>query len=212
MHLYCFQRVSTTRRVEPASRSEERADEPPVEGQEPHEQPASRRKSTDIASRSATHWTTPPCRRSNAPITRSRSAARSAWQAVAAPGAARTTSRLPPGSNPKYPRARCRRRRRTVFLTTAEPTALLTIKPTRAGSGLPPGRTSRWPDTSWRPALLPLRVASPKSVLRRIRAAAGSMVRSRTRPRHTLTRARPFRRRAPRIARPARVRMRSRKP
>jgi len=128
---------------------------------------------------SAAHWiTTPPCRRSNASSTRSRSAARSAWQAVAARGVARTTSRLPPGSNPRYPRARWRSRRRTVFLTTAEPTALLTTKPTRAGSWLS-CRTSKRPDTSGRPALLPPRVASAKSVLRRILAAAGSIVTSR---------------------------------
>ena len=179
MHPHGFQRVCTARRVEPAPRSEERADKPLICGQQTDEQPASRRQRTDIRSGSAAHWiTTPPCRRSNASITRSRSAARSAWQAVAARGAARTTRRLPPGSKPRYPRARCRSRRRTVFLTTAEPTALLTTNPTRAASELS-GRTSRCPDTSGRPALLPPRVASANSALRRILAAAGSMIRSR---------------------------------
>jgi hypothetical protein len=69
----------------------------------------------------------------------------------------------------------------TVLRTTAPPTARLTIRPTLAGSWQP-GLTSKCPDTSERPALLPLRMASPKSALRRILAAAGSMTLARARP------------------------------
>jgi hypothetical protein len=89
---------------------------------------------------------------------------------------------------------------------------LLTTKPTRAGSwlSLP---TTKCPETNGRPALLPRLTAVAKSELRRIRAAAGSMAPPPlTRARQTLTRARPFRRLAARIARPALVRMRRRNP
>ncbi len=66
-----------------------------------------------------------------------------------------------------------------------------------------------------RPVRLPDLTAALNSVRRRIRAAGGSIG-----PHHpadggtgqTLTRARPLRRRAASTARPARVRMRSRKP
>jgi hypothetical protein len=82
----------------------------------------------------------------------------------------------------------------------------------RAGSSLP-RRTSKCPETNGRPALLPLLTAEAKSELRRIRAVAGSMaIPPQSRQRQTLTRARPFRRLAARIARPARVRMRRRNP
>jgi hypothetical protein len=175
VQLHGLQRVGAARRVKPASRSQQRADEPPVGRKQPHEQPASSRQLACPLLRSPAHWlVTPPCRRSNAPITRSRSAARSAWQAVAARGAARTTRRLPPGSAPRYPRTRWRRRRLTLFRTTAEPTARLTTNPTRAGSWLFPC-TNRWPETRRLPARLPHRVADAKSARRRIRAAAGSM-------------------------------------
>jgi hypothetical protein len=181
MHLHRFQRVRAARGVEPASRAEERTDNPPVYRQQTDEQQASRGQLADCRSGTVPHWITAPrCRRSIASITRSRSAASSAWQAVAARGEARTTSRLPPGSNRRYPRARCRSRRRTLFLTTAGPAALLTTNPIRAGC-VPSGRISRCPDTSGRPALLPSRIASAKSALRRILAVAGSMVPARAR-------------------------------
>jgi hypothetical protein len=182
VQLHGLERVRATRRVEPAPGSQQRTDKPPVEVQQPHEQPASSRQLAGFPARRGAHrLLTPPCRRSKAPITRSRSAARSAWQAVAARGAARTTRRLPPGSDPRYPRARCRNRRLTVFRATAEPTDRLTMKPTLAGSSLP-GLTSRCPETSDRPARLPRRVAEVKSALRRILAAAGSMTPARREP------------------------------
>ena len=100
------------------------------------------------------------------------------------------------------------------------PTARLTTKPTRAGSSWP-GRQSRWPETSGRPARRPPRTVRENSERLRIRAAAGSIGvtahwpgphSGRPGAGQTLTRARPLRRRAARIARPARVRMRSRNP
>src|SRR5450631_3188606 len=105
--------------------------------------------------------------------------------------------------------------RRTVFRTTAPPTARLTTNPVRAGSR-DPGRTSRCPVSRGRPVRLPLRTAAEKSSRRRIRAAAGStgdLPGPRPGPAgQILIRARPLRRRADRIARPALVRMRSRNP
>jgi hypothetical protein len=275
VQLHRLHRVRAARRVEPAARAQQRADELPVARQHHQQRPRRRRAPPTNTGRLALHrqhrrtslhaipsqhrpsqlrpgryhclpWhplvsrgrglpRSPrlacghrlirrrgtvrphghplafPCRRSKAPITRSRSAARSAWQAVGARGPARNTSRLPPGSMHRYPRARCRSRRRTRFRTTAGPTARLTTNPTSACRS-EPGSTSRLPDSSGRPALLPCLLAASKSARRRIRAAAGSMsMRWRSRP-QTLTRARPFRRLAARTARPARVRMRSRKP
>jgi hypothetical protein len=219
VQLHRLQRVRAARWVEPAPRPEQRAHKLAVTSEQQHEHPRGGRPRSASglsyvnAFRPDGHpLGLPPCRRSKAPITRSRSAARSAWQAVAARGLARTTSRLPPGSTPRYPRARCRSRRRTLFRATAVPTARLTTKPTN-GLCRDSGATSRCPETSDRPARLPRLVAASKSARRRIRADAGSIALAATRVRpQTLTRARPFRRRADRMARPARVRMRSRKP
>src|SRR5580658_336809 len=173
MDLHGLQRISTARRVEPAPRPQQRADELAVASQQHHKHSGGRCYLPHITTLAHGHpLGLPPCRRSKAPITRSRSAARSAWQATAARGLARNTSRLPPGSELRYPRARCRSWRRTLFRTTAGPTALLTTNPTRAGR-LVSGSTSRCPDTSERPVRLPRLVAESKSARRRIRAAAG---------------------------------------
>jgi hypothetical protein len=103
----------------------------------------------------------------------------------------------------------------TRLRTTAGPTARLTVKPILGGS-VTPSRTSRCPTSSGRPTLLPEPIAALNSVRRRIRAADGSIGYHRRADDgsadQTLTRARPLRRRAASTARPARVRMRSRKP
>ena len=210
-----LERVRAARRVKPAARSEQRADEPAVTGNQPDEQPRRRRPPRHRCSgaRSKSH-TAPPCRRSSDRITSPSSAAKSAWLAVAACGLARNTRRLPSGSDWRYPTARWRSRRLTLLRTTAGPTARLTVKPILGGSATP-SRTSRWPTRSGRPALLPLLIEALNSARRRIRAAAGSMWHLRHpdgSADQTLTRARPLRRRAASTARPARVRMRSRKP
>ena len=95
--------------------------------------------------------------------------------------------------------------RLTLFRTTAPPTDFATTKPTRVPAWSATGRqcTTSVP----RPARTPLRIVSAKSSDRRIRRAAGS-----TRNDQADSSSRPLRRRAARIARPARVRMRSRKP
>jgi len=78
--------------------------------------------------------------------------------------------------------------------------------------GFPPGSASKRCSTRYEhPQRRPRRTASWKSAFARIRAGAGSI----TAPRGAAqaeSSARPLRRRAERIARPARVRMRSRKP
>ena len=217
MHPDRLQRISTARRVEPAARPEHRTDEPPVDGDQPDEQPRRqlpphlhRPRGTPLLVHSA-----PPCRRSNDRITWPSSAAKSTWRAVAAGGLARNTRRLPAGSECRYPAARCLSRRLTLLRTTAGPTARLTVKPIRGGSATS-SRTRRWPTSSGRPILRPALIAAWNSVRRRIRAPDGSTGRHRREgigsAGQTLTRARPLRRRAARMARPARVRMRSRKP
>jgi hypothetical protein len=99
--------------------------------------------------------------------------------------------------------------------TTAPPTARLTMNPARGGSA-DPSWTSRYPVSRARPARRPPRTAAVKSARRRIRAAAGSKgdlpFLRRGGADQALRRARPLRRRAARTARPALVRMRSRKP
>lgn len=115
-----------------------------------------------------------PCLRSSVFTTTSSSAANAACPAVAARGLARNTSRLPRGRLCRYPATRCLRRRRTLFRTTASPTARLTMNPAFGGSSQP-SRTSRCPTSSGRPYLRPPRIAAVKSVLRRMRAALGSI-------------------------------------
>ncbi len=212
-----LERVRAARRVEPAARPEQRADEPAVARDQPDQQPGRRRPRRlagprHFSTRSLVH-TAPPCRRSSDRTTRPSSAAKSAWLAVAAGGLARNTRRLPSGSDCRYPAIRWRSRRLTRLRTTAGPTARLTVKPTFGGSATP-SRTSRCPASSGRPVLLPARIAALNSLRRRIRAAWGSIGYRRRADGagQTLTRARPLRRRAESTARPARVRMRSRKP
>src|ERR1022692_812589 len=91
-----LKRVRAARWVEPAARSEHRADEPAVAGEQPNQQPRHGLRAGPIrAYLTRLCHTAPPCRRRSAPSTRSSSAAKSAWRAVAAWGLARNTSRLP---------------------------------------------------------------------------------------------------------------------
>ena len=230
-----FQGVLTAGRSEPASRGEKRADETAVadDGNDKHPCRQCRHGLVRRVHHRRTHsWrSAPTCRRSSRPITRSRSAARSSWRALAAAGKARNTSRLPPGSEATCLRISSRSRRFTRLRTTAEPTARLTIKPTFAGS---PERTgpseptsSKCPATTEPPARRPVRRTRRKSSGRLIRDCCGSTTPPAqprlparrpaqpsvaTRTGQALSCARPLRRRAARMARPARVRIRSRKP
>jgi hypothetical protein len=104
---------------------------------------------------------------------------------------------------------RARSRRLVRFLTTAAPTDLDTTKPTRGGH---PTRASVW--LAWTTMSLepdrapPAAFTAPaKSAPRRSRCRAGS-----TAEPQAESSERPLRRRAARIARPARVRMRRRNP
>jgi hypothetical protein len=220
VHLHRLQRVGAARGVETAGWRQQRTDKHAVTADCLNQHPGRGRPPARrlLIACSRHRHSALSCRRRSAAITRSSSAARSSWRAVAARGLARNTSRLPPGSDRRYARARCLSRRRTLLRTTAGPTARLTMNPTRAGSSS--GRTSRWPEISGLPARLPSRTAALNSARCRILAAAGSIgphhpgrlgTRS-VRAGQTLTRPRPLRRLAASTARPARVRMRSRKP
>ncbi len=190
VHPHRLERVRTARRIEPAARRQQRADQPPVEPDQPHKSARQRRRPPDrVPGRFyCLFHTAPPCRRSRTRITEPRSAAKSAWLAVAAGGLARNTTRLPRGRECRYPATRWRSRRRTRFRTTAGPTARLTMNPTRAGSS-DSGRTTRWPTTHARPARRPRRTAAVNSARRRIRAAGGSIP-----PHRRASRGRPIRR------------------
>jgi hypothetical protein len=217
-----LQCVGTARWGEPAPRGDQRTHQPPVNNDRRHQDPCRRRRAPLVWLLYAhCRCSVPTCRRSNRAKTRSRSAARSTWRAEADAGFARTTRRLPAGSDPRYRRIRSRSRRFTRLRTTALPTARLTIKPTFADS---PGRTvpssaategtNRCPVSAGRPALRPSRTARRKSAGRFMRACRGSIrgPRHQVRGVQALSRARPLWRRAARTARPARVRIRSRKP
>lgn len=135
----------------------------------------------------------------------SRSAPSSALLASAAAGSARTTNALSRFKVPRRDATRCRNRRATRCRTTELPTALLTTKPTFDSSASIACSTRRR-----RPARAPPRMTVRNSSLRRTRARAGST--SSRRADQAESRSRPLRRRAATMARPARVRMRSRNP
>jgi hypothetical protein len=139
---------------------------------------------------------------------RSRSAASSEKLRPAADGAARRTSLLPAGSRRRRSCIRWRSRRRTRLRTTALPTPREIMNPTRDGAATDRTGVRRCTTTEPRAARRPCRTARENSGRRRNREAAGST----SLPAQADSSARPLRRRAARIARPARVRMRSRNP
>lgn len=126
------------------------------------------------------------------------------------PGSARTTIHSAGSSSPITSRATCRRRRATRCRSTAPPTDFVTMKPTRgaAPAGIPllQACTTR----SGCGARTPHFTVWLKSADRVIRYRAGSTGR---RPvNQAVSERRPLRRRPVTMARPARVRIRSRKP
>lgn len=132
----------------------------------------------------------------------SRSPARVEAVPCAARGSARITRREPSGRRSRRSRIRCRRRLLTRLRTTAGPTALLTTNPTEVWP-VPPGTT--WATRVGLAERLPERIVCRKSSLFRMRLSRASTTQAESF-------ARPFWRRAARIERPARVRIRRRKP
>ena len=141
---------------------------------------------------------------------RSRCRPSSSLVAVAAAGLARTTRSTPAGTRSSRPATWARRRRLTRLRTTALPTVLDTTKPTRGGR---PARASvvlPWTTMSREPALAPAgdRSVAVKSALALRRCCAGSTAGG---P-QAESLVRPLLRRWAMIDRPARVRIRWRKP
>jgi len=152
--------VRAAGRCEAAPRSEQRGDEPLVAAKDRDEQSHGH----DVGAR---RWRAAR-----------RSLSRAALPAVAAPGAARTTSRVPGGSAGSAARSRCRSWRATRERTTDPPTALLTTRPARLGAGpattgsAPSGSAaSRCTVSSGRDARRPRRRTSVNSVRRRRRCS-----------------------------------------
>lgn len=140
------------------------------------------------------------------PKATSKSPASAAESAADESGKARTTSRPPCGNwSIRWPTT-ARSLRLTLFRVTALPTVFDTTKPTMAGP-IPAVPAARWTTTRRLLERTPRRTAHSKSSERRIRCAPGSTAR-----RQAESSARPLRRRPARIARPARVRIRRRKP
>ncbi|CAN5171596.1 hypothetical protein BH11ACT7_BH11ACT7_11640 [soil metagenome] len=126
------------------------------------------------------------------------------------PGRARITTRSDGSSSSIMVRAIWRSLRATRWRSTADPTDLDTTKPTRGPSLLPSSRRT-WTTMSGWAARTPRFTVAPKSVDRVIRYCAGSKVPT-TRANQAVSERRPLRRRSVTIARPARVRIRSRNP
>ena len=133
------------------------------------------------------------------------SSCRVAQETSGDPGNARITMSVPVAWVAKTSRPTERRRRRTKLRVTALPTVFATMKPKRVGS--PEGRGWRY-TTAWgEPTRLPLRTAERKSSALTTRFALVS-----TGWFYAESSVRPLARRAARIERPARVRIRKRKP
>ena len=153
-----------------------------------------------------------PINRRNAP---SRSAPSAALPAPADDGSARTTTSDPAGRIANRDRMRCRNRRATRCRTTDPPTVRPTTNPTlgpTVGSASPAPAQARYTTTEPRAARRPRRTPVAKSSRRVSRAAAGSNAGYPVSKDQADNSMRPLRRRAARIARPARVRMRNRNP
>lgn len=125
-------------------------------------------------------------------------------------GSARITTRSAGPRSSRRFRAACRRRRDTRCRSTAFPTALDTIRPIR-GPGSPVSSERAYITRSGCPALVPRLTVISNSVERVIRYCAGSTA-SNLVPYHAVSERRPLRRRSATMARPARVRIRSRNP
>jgi hypothetical protein len=172
--------VLAARGGEPAGWGQQRADETAVADDRHDQKPCRQRRPATVCQRHircAHSWrSAPTCRRSSRPITRSRSATRSAWRAPAAAGCARNTSRQPPGSEAIRLRMSSRSRRFTRLRTTAEPTARLTTKPTfgPASLGTGPAGISSAPETTEPPARRPERNVRRNSSELLIRVCWGS--------------------------------------
>ena len=134
----------------------------------------------------------------------SRESASAAELRPAAAGVARTTRRAPLGSVWSRSAMRCWSRRRTWLRVTAGPTARPTTNPTLRS--VASRATRAWSTRPAAPTRRPARVTEEKSARWCSRADRES---TKTQAERL---ARPLRRRDARIARPARVRIRSRKP
>ena len=200
------QRLDGVRRaggVEPAARAEQRREHQLVEPDRRHQQPG------DQPAHAGT------C--GEHPVQRAVHGAAEGGRGGAGGGRQHPdTSRVPAGSRSSRSRSRCRSRRRTRLRATAGPTARGTTKPTRA-AGLPARRTVGADRVSsadrevqdHQPVGRTARAARSvalKSAERRSRAAAGQH------DSQAESLERPLWRRAARMARPARVRIRRRKP
>lgn len=225
--LKCGDRVGRTTGGEPTTRGQCRGDEPLIDPHQPdqgHRHPLRHRALALLRLPVHTATSARTLRRAE-PRQRLRSAANSWCAAWADRGWARRTTSWPAGTLGSSAATRCRSRRTVRWRTTELPTALETTNPTRTGPSSP-GRFATWTLIS----ALPLRAVThrapsdrPRSTARycsgrRSRCAAGNTSvagTSRLRVEHSAQAdsfARPLARREVSTARPARVRIRRRKP
>ena len=193
MHRDGAQRVRRAARVVATDVAVERADHQPVRLQKTDEKPL--------------HALDRSARRPRALVQAPGRSELNAAGDVAERGSARTTTSVPAGVVGSRSATRCRSRRRTRFRTTALPMPLDTTKPTktrvsrtRSACRTKVGRLTRTPD----------RMVRWKSAERVIRAFLGSTGVVDWFQAESFVR--PLRRRAATMARPARVRIRRRKP
>ena len=196
-------RILATRRGEPARRRAQRRDHVPVQLDGVDE------ASGGTAARfTFAHLDLPDPERAR------RSAVRSSWSNAAdtasrLPGSARITIRSPASSSSTTPRATWRSRLATRCRCTALPTDFPTTRPI-LGASSSTDRSACTTRSGWT-ARTPRLTVNPKSVDRVIRYRAGSTALNPASD-HAVRERRPLLRRPDTMARPARVRIRSRKP
>ena len=221
------QRVLAARRVEPTPRRQRRTYPPTVRADRRRQEHGQRRVvggGTDSGRRSRSHLPRSPSRRRSPPSGRcpaARTTGRPRRAAPVPPGqyprAAPASAPAPDGAvavapcyGPRPSRRPWERQNRPWVGWRSLRSAARRLgerrRAIRIGTGM-----ARWTTRTPRPARRPPRIAAENSLRRRSRWSAASTMHARPR-RSGRRRSRPLARRAERMARPARVRMRSRKP
>jgi hypothetical protein len=199
----CIHRVLTTRRSESTRRRAQWRDHVPVQLDR-----------EDHAAGSPGPESTPAHRDVADPERTRRNAVRSSWSSLLETasrllGSARITTRSPASSSSTRPSETCRNRRATRCRSTALPTDFATTRPI-LGASSSTDRSACTTRSGWT-ARTPRLTVNPKSVDRVIRYRAGSTALDPA-SNHAVRERRPLLRRLDTMARPARVRIRSRKP
>jgi hypothetical protein len=164
-----FGGVGAARRRKPTMRAEERADAASVDPDHGEQHDGDRVAGPPAGAHAETR-----CCLAARSSAASRSAARPAFDADAAGGSTRTTTRVPGTNCSRRVDIRCRNRRLTALRATALPTARLTTNPTCGAAVESAGPGSTCTTRDGRVPRRPCRTTAVKSGRRRSRDAAGN--------------------------------------